>query len=270
MSEVGGREMVTLSQFDETVYEIKRTFYHLIKHPYLDLYLADPMVDEDKIRFLFAMLQGELPNGDVELYTISTLLVQAALDIHEGIPLHNVTETFERKKGQLEVLAGDYYSSLYYYLLAKNEQLPMVQVFSHTIQDINECKMNIYGNHGLPFAEVEENVVFIESILLQKIAAHFSRDGWGEIMKDFFYLKRLLFERKEWLLGNTHTMIQSLQSEIGASGNLLERLDEKMNVLKDRIVKNSKIVGTFERFIIELVDDLMGRMTPKEKIVEER
>lgn len=262
--------MVILSRFDDTVYEIKRNFYQLIKHPYLDLYLADPEVDEDKIRFIYAMLQEDLPKKDVELYAISILLVQAALDVHEAITLHNVTAKFERRKGQLEILAGDYYSSLYYYLLAKNNQLPMVQVFSHTIQEINEYKMNIYHSPALPFEVVQENVISIESILLQKIAAHFNLTGWGEIMKNFFYLKRLLFERNEWLIGKKHPITSALLQEAGSVEEMLYQLDQKVEDRKDMLLKSSKLVGSFEQFVTELVDDLMRRASTKEKIVEER
>lgn len=263
--------MVTLSQFDDTVFSIKRSFYHLIKHPYFDLYLADPPVDEDKIRFMFAMLEGDdIPNKDVELYTIASLLVQAALDIHESIPLHNESASYERRKGQLEILAGDYYSSLYYYLLAKHNKMSMIQVFSNTIQEINESKMLIYKNDNTPSEKIEENTVFIESILIRKIASHFGRDEWNEIMKDFFYLKRLLLERKEWTFGKTNTIIHLLQEEIQNKDDLISFLDEKINTLKERIIEKSKVMNRFEQFITELVDDLFVRFAPKEKIVGER
>ncbi len=262
--------MVTLSQFDEIVYIIKRSFYHLIKHPYFDLYLADPPVDEDKIRFMYAMLQGDIPEKDVKLYTIASLLVQAALDIHENIPLHNVTATFERRKGQLEVLAGDYYSSLYYYLLAKHNKLSMIQVFSNTIQEINECKMNIYENGAISAKEVEEHIVFIESRLLQKIAQHFGREKWNAIVKDFFYLKLLLTERKEWSFGRTNTIIRSLKSEVDSMEAVLAQLERKITMLKDRLIENSQFVGRFQQFVVELVDDLFVRFAPRERIVGER
>lgn len=261
--------MVTLSQFDTTVQEIKRSFYHLIKHPYLDLYLADPEVDEDKIRFLYAMLQNVLPNKDVELYTISTLLVQAALDVHEEINLHNITETFERRKGQLEILAGDYYSSLYYYLLAKNSQLPMIQVFSHTIQEINEFKMNIYLSPDLTFDEAKKNIILIESILLQKIAAHFDLDGWDGVLENYFFLKRILHEKSEWKSGRIHPLTKALGKDVSEE-NITGQLEKMAGDVKDQLIEKSSLVKGFEEFIIELVDQLFKQAASREKVVEER
>src|SRR5690625_4949008 len=117
--------MVRLSQFDEHVQDIKKSFCRITKHSYMESYITDPEIDEDKVRFLFATLEQNLPIDQVKLFAISSLLVQAALDVHEGITLHKVTTDRVRKNRQLTILAGDYYSSLYYYLLATNNHLPL-------------------------------------------------------------------------------------------------------------------------------------------------
>src|SRR5690625_2804939 len=136
--------MVRMREFNKIVAEAKEKFYTLTKHSFLKAYSTDPTIDDDKVRFLYAILQKKLPKKDTDMFVISSLLVQAALDVHESVTLNDVTSDFLRKNRQLTILAGDYYSSLYYYLLAENEHLPLLSVFSNTIQKINEYKMSIY------------------------------------------------------------------------------------------------------------------------------
>ena len=130
--------------------------------------------------------------------------------------------------------------------------------------------MNIYENGAISAKEVEEHIVFIESRLLQKIAQHFGREKWNAIVKDFFYLKLLLTERKEWSFGRTNTIIRSLKSEVDSMEAVLAQLERKITRLKDRLIENSQFVGRFQQFVVELVDDLFVRFAPRERIVGER
>ena len=70
-----------------------------------------------KISFLFLfqlMDHLELSYSEMQNYALSTMLIQIALDTHE----HISNESVEEKNRQLTVLAGDYFSGLYYKLLA--------------------------------------------------------------------------------------------------------------------------------------------------------
>ncbi len=102
--------MVKLDQLEEKVKEIKESFYDLIKHSYLEKYIKEPELDEDKLRFIYVMFSEYEPKEDAEHLTISALLVQAALDMHEHVSLHKIHSDTIRKQRQLTVLAGDYYS----------------------------------------------------------------------------------------------------------------------------------------------------------------
>ncbi len=259
-----------MSQFNDKLNEIKKSFYSLIEHPYLESYITDPEVDEDKVRFLYAMLHERVPNREAKMFTISVLLVQAALDVHEAVSLHKIKTDSLRKNRQLMILAGDYYSSLYYYLLAENKHLPMIQVFSHTIQEINEFKMNLYGSENLTYDEAQQNVTLIESILMQNIAGHFDQLQWKAVINDYFFLKRLLFERKEWLGGKIYPLIQSILREVSQTEEVLHTIEQKVEDVKDRLLTNSKALQSFESFVVEHVDELLGCASFHEKVAEER
>ncbi|SET52805.1 heptaprenyl diphosphate synthase component 1 [Paenibacillus sp. NFR01] len=81
-----------------------------------------------------------------ELYTLATALVQLGLDTHESIERSGGDPDGEAMRSrQLKVLAGDYFSSWFYHLLAKQEQIEMIGVLSAAIADVNVMKARLYG-----------------------------------------------------------------------------------------------------------------------------
>ena len=103
---------------------------------------------------------------------LTIMLVQSALDTHELIPADNDSEMSETEK-QLSVLAGDYYSGLYYYLLSKNNNIELIQLLAEAIKEINEDKMNLYYNDARDFNEFIHLMMRIDTALLTNTARYF-------------------------------------------------------------------------------------------------
>lgn len=248
--------MGSFEHYNKHVEEIKNQFYHLTKHQYLQTYLPRPVVDEDKIRFLYAMLNENLSEKDAQLFTLSALLVQAGLDIHEEVSLQDVQSDSLRKKRQLTVLAGDYYVGLYYHMLAKHKHVPLIQVISNTIQEINEVKMNTYENHDRKYEDLEETVSIIETGLMQNIADYFEQGAWKELIKDFFYLKRLVSEKSEWLSGKQTPLLKSIIKDTLQLEDAVGIVEQKVEEVKDRLIRNSKAFISIEAFITWHIDQV--------------
>ncbi|WP_227936183.1 heptaprenyl diphosphate synthase component 1 [Alkalihalobacillus deserti] len=261
--------MVSMSQFDDKVKEIKKSFYSLTKHLYLQSYVQEPDLDDDKVRFLYAMMQKRLSTKEAKMFTISALLLQAGLDVHDEVSLDPINSDRLRKNRQLTVLAGDYYVSLHYYLLAEKQQIPMIRVFSQSIQEINEYKLNLCDSSELSYEEIQLNASQIESVLMQNMADYFEQTDWKNVIKDFFYLKRLLEEKVEWIEGRTTPIIQAIIREFNGTGNELQCIDKRVEDVKDRLLLNSKALNSFEKFVIEHVDELIGRTSLHEIVSEE-
>jgi heptaprenyl diphosphate synthase len=261
--------MVSMSQFNDKVKEIKMNFYSLTKHLYLQKYIPEPVIDDDKVRFLYAMLSKRLSNSEAKMFTISALLLQAALDVHDEVSLQPITSDSLRKNRQLTVLAGDYYVGLYYYLLAEKKHVPMIRVFSKSIQEINEHKMNLYDSDEFTYEEIQLNISQIESVLMQNMADYFEQADWKEVMKDFFYLKKLLSEKANWIKGTASPIIDSILRDSKRGEDTLQCVERKVEDVKDRLMMSCRSLPKFERFIVDHIDKLLGQAEFQAIVAEE-
>ncbi len=117
-----------------------------LRHPYFINYIEEPFIDEEKIALLYGALKGaNLHIEQIEHYVVTIMLVQIALDTHERVSNKAGEEANEsHKRRQLTVLAGDYYSGLYYYLLSMNRDIVLIRALAEGIKEINEHKIMLY------------------------------------------------------------------------------------------------------------------------------
>ncbi|WP_379162323.1 heptaprenyl diphosphate synthase component 1 [Paenibacillus sp. sgz5001063] len=129
--------------------------------PYRIPQLAKPYTDYDMIQrhtdlppfsdgrghllYIFLSHGSSADLKGIELFTLVTGLVQLGLDTHESIDrTQDEPDRDLMRSRQLKVLAGDYFSSWFYHLLAKHEQIEMVGILSTAIADVNVMKANLY------------------------------------------------------------------------------------------------------------------------------
>ncbi|MCL6602390.1 MAG: heptaprenyl diphosphate synthase component 1 [Paenibacillus sp.] len=128
--------------------------------PYRIPQLAKPYTDYDMIQrhaelppfpdvrghllYIFLNHGASSPQHNGELYTLVTTLIQLGLDTHEVIDRNGDSEKDIMRSRQLKVLAGDYFSSWFYQLLAKHEQIEMVGILSTAIAELNVMKASLY------------------------------------------------------------------------------------------------------------------------------
>ncbi len=213
-----------------------------LQHPYLMRFIDEPVIDEDKLLLTYIMLKDkELSEIELEYYAVSTMLVQVALDTHEKINSHDLTGEYDKKNRQLTVLAGDYYSSLYYYLLSEIKDLSMIRTLAQAIQEINENKMQYYKNENQSIENSMENIHRIESSLLLKTAEHFHLPLWKGIADEFTFMKRMLMERKS-IQNNTYTpLVAKIMNQFNRSkGGWLSLKNQILEVI-DSYILHSKI-----------------------------
>jgi heptaprenyl diphosphate synthase len=119
--------------------------YQSITHSFVEQYVDVPAIAENRLALLYLfLLERGMTKERARTFSMSTGLVQLGLDMHERVKnSYDHSLTAERNR-QLTVLAGDYYSSRYYQLLAEAGEMEAIQVLSDAIQRVNEAKMTLY------------------------------------------------------------------------------------------------------------------------------
>ncbi|MDQ7864012.1 heptaprenyl diphosphate synthase component 1 [Peribacillus frigoritolerans] len=156
-------------------------------------YIQKPSLDEDKLILLWGLFNDlDVTSEKRNQYIISTMLVQIALDTHEIVS--NSGEGIESpevlKNRQLQVLAGDYYSGLYYQGLASVGNVDMIRILSSAIKKINDNKIILYQQgsiHDVPTLLM--TIKAIEASLIQKLADYYNEPAWIEISEDLLLFK---------------------------------------------------------------------------------
>ncbi|WP_142336292.1 heptaprenyl diphosphate synthase component 1 [Bacillus cereus] len=159
---------------------IKEKLMEKLRHPYFINYIEEPFIDEEKIALLYGALKSaNLHIEQIEHYVVTIMLVQIALDTHERVSNKAGEEEIEfHKCRQLTVLAGDYYSGLYYYLLSMNRDIVLIRALAEGIKEINEHKIMLYQKAHETTDDIMKSIVMIESALLQKTCDHFQLSHW--------------------------------------------------------------------------------------------
>lgn len=263
--------MINFKNNKEELTQVMHAFYERINHPYVRKFIGLPTLDEDKVWVLTSMIKENNINKDhVNQYILIALLVQAALDTHETISTNKLTCNESKKKRQLTVLAGDYYSSLYYFLLSELKDIQMINTLAKSIQEVNESKMNIYISNNSSVTNSIEDIKIIESSVLQKVADYLNLPSWKKIISEFFFLKRLANEKNEILGGmNSQSYLQPVINNNNPN-KYIHLCDQYIEQSKQKLYKLcSNQMGVKDTLMMR-VDEILGENSIlKEKVVEE-
>ncbi len=171
--------------------------YDMIQH-HTDL----PDFPENRTRLLYAFLCGdESTDEKEETYALAVSLVQLGLDTHELVDIEPVPASRkEMLARQLQVLAGDYFSSRFYQLLSQAGHIDVVSSLSKAICEVNRLKMNLYVGMSQLRLSAEEYIkscVEIRSSLFLSFTGKMSglyNRMWPDILRGYTLCEVLLLE----------------------------------------------------------------------------
>ncbi|AIM15446.1 MULTISPECIES: heptaprenyl diphosphate synthase component 1 [Neobacillus] len=177
---------------------------------YLLKYIKAPIIDDEKLLILISIMdQLDLSDNELETYVLSTMLVQIALDTHEYI-----STAKDEKIRQLTVLAGDYFSGLYYKLLAESEDHLVIRALSRGIKEVNEHKIAVYHKETTEIQKLMQSMMMIESSLLLRLFEYFKLDLWNELVSHLLLFKRLLNEKNEFIQKGRSFLFDALKQTV--------------------------------------------------------
>jgi len=196
---------------------IKEKLMEKLRHPYFINYIEEPFIDEEKIALLYGALKSaNLHIEQIEHYVVTIMLVQIALDTHERVSNKAGEEEIEfHKCRQLTVLAGDYYSGLYYYLLSMNRDIVLIRALAEGIKEINEHKIMLCQKAHETTDDIMKSIVTIESALLQKTCDHFQLSHWKPFITYVLGGNRLQKEIQLYADKQHSPVFQAMQDALG-------------------------------------------------------
>ncbi|MEG9297872.1 heptaprenyl diphosphate synthase component 1 [Mangrovibacillus sp. Mu-81] len=165
-----------------------------LHHSYLKEYIDHPYIDRNRISCLLLPFMNEQRMvTHKEIKWISTaMFLHVALETHEKV---TVSEQDSLKERQLTVLAGVYFSSLYYKTLADTEDVDLIEALSSAIKKINECKISMYKKECTSINELMESVRIIETSIVGHFYEFIQQEEWIPLLSDTLLYNRLLQER---------------------------------------------------------------------------
>ncbi|KKI88793.1 hypothetical protein WQ54_30265 [Bacillus sp. SA1-12] len=167
-----------------------------LAHPYLDKYISVPKLDEDKLLLFYAIFDEIDLSDDVkESYITTAMLVQTALDTHDNVTIANDIDSTEFVQRQLTVLAGDYYSGLYYFMLSEVKDFKMVRALAMAIREINEHKISLYQDDQANMQSILDSLLIVETALFNRVADLLKLNHWKLLSTSFLTYKRLSHEK---------------------------------------------------------------------------
>lgn len=127
-------------------YRIPAIVSTYMNHDMIQAHTELPPLAEPRLRLLYAVLNdGGASQGHSELYTAAVSLVQVGMDTHDLIDTDSRRRSEkEMRSRQLKVLAGDYFSSRFYQILAQAGQTEMITRLSEAVCEVNRMKVNLY------------------------------------------------------------------------------------------------------------------------------
>ncbi|HJV16697.1 MAG TPA: heptaprenyl diphosphate synthase component 1, partial [Bacillales bacterium] len=171
--------MISLQDIRKQLAEMKELVEQKVYHSYLLNFIQTPYIDEDKLFILISILNKiEMSSMKAQNYCLTTMLIQIALDTHENVPNETISDAEEesQKNKQLTVLAGDYFSGLYYKLLAETDDIQMINALSKGIKEVNEHKISVFQQEFDGIEKLMSSIKVIESSLIIKFIEYFKVD----------------------------------------------------------------------------------------------
>ncbi|MDF2962499.1 MAG: heptaprenyl diphosphate synthase [Paenibacillus sp.] len=127
-------------------YRIPEIASKYIEYDMIQKHTELPNFPEFRTRLLYAFLSKHSTLSSYsELFSLVTSLVQMGLDTHDLVSVTNQAKEMKAARSrQLKVLAGDYFSSRFYYLLSHAGHIDLIRIISQAICEANRLKINLY------------------------------------------------------------------------------------------------------------------------------
>ncbi|WP_201713325.1 heptaprenyl diphosphate synthase component 1 [Rossellomorea arthrocnemi] len=247
-----------------------------LHHSYLKEYIDQPYIDRDRIYFLLLpfVSEGRAISKEVVQWISTAMLLQIALDTHEKV---TISERDPLKERQLTVLAGVYFSSLYYKILAETDDVELISNLAKAIKEVNESKISIYKDGHKNLDELMKRVKMRESAIVSNFFRFFEDNQWIGIVEEALLYKKLVQEKISLghsqntsfikalsiLSGSTDQEERSLHLTKDETGHLLSQIDGLIERTKKRVQAQLETIEPVTPYFKKLIVELLPYVQPE-------
>lgn len=225
--------------------KMKISLEEKLTHPFLEKYIPSPNIDEDKLLLFYAIFDEiDLSDDLKKQYIVTAMLVLIALDTHDNVTIQNDINSTEFVQRQLTVLAGDYFSGLYYFMLSEIKDINMVRTLAVGIKEINEHKLRLYHDKHASAESKLDSLLIVESALFQQVSNHLKLNQLNLLSTKFLTYKRLSHEKLRnvrEILPYEQSIINNLVSSLDLNSACSLYFKETSSLLETSIFKNPAI-----------------------------
>ncbi len=218
-------------------YDMIRTYTHL------------PPLANIRLRLLQAALTSEEHVKEyTDVYSLAVSLVQLGMDTHDSIDADSNGKTERQmRETQLNVLAGDYFSTRFYQLLAKQGQVEMIASISEAVCDVNRLKMDFYLRSMQGKMSADEFLSYHINIK-SKLFMHFSNVMTGSL-KRLWPALLLEISKMEVLLNQAKAVEDHIKArENWCYWHLLEQACDEDQMLLENEHNNSVLYKLIDKY----------------------
>ncbi len=220
--------------------EVERLVHEKSAYRFLKDNFYGPETDKDQMLWLNESIHGsDFAETDKYRVITATLYVILAHDTHEMIDEDKDGRGVSRKGRELTVLAGDYYSALYYRTMAELGMTQLLAALQRGVQKTNTAKTNIYQLHVVTDDDYMQELLASSSAIFAEFSSYFkNEEAFTELACQAILLKRL--ERE-----------QHFYEQYGLS--TLKRAYDHGFFVKEAM-------ATFEGWLEQLMDEVRGKI----------
>ncbi|MEF2964360.1 heptaprenyl diphosphate synthase component 1 [Paenibacillus sp. M1] len=176
-----------------------------VEYDMISTYTELPELPVPRVRLLYTFLknQEKAKARAGETCALAAFLVQLGLDTHDRIDVgDSAKDERAMRSRQLKVLAGDYFSGVFYDLLAQEEQIDTVSAMSTAICEVNRLKVRLYTGLKkmlLPAEEYLKECVQLKMTLFLSFSRHLDKSVqniWSLLLAELSRCEVMLDEMK--------------------------------------------------------------------------
>ncbi|MET1030356.1 heptaprenyl diphosphate synthase component 1 [Domibacillus tundrae] len=219
------------------------------RQPFLNKIIGVPSINPLRAAALMlAFTDEDRKNANVQKQITAAVLIQLALDTHDMIP--SVTEEMTQKN-QLIVLAGDYFSGMYYRTLAEAGCIHWVGILAGAVKKVNEAKTSLH-RHKLESEEaIFRAVQTIEGDIIGSVYAKNEADeAVGHAARQLLAADRLFREKEQPFI-----VFHALEHVLGNEQHVIGAIEQQLEQIRLNINECIKNIDSYSAAVIQVERD---------------